>query len=83
MTKLNGSIKQNNVLTGSVTGQKKLSGNMRLTVGGAKTYGELPDKPSINSVVLEGNKTADELNLQRPIEIASEHDIDDMFWGID
>lgn len=37
----------------------------------------------IEGVTLEGNKSADDLKLQKTIEIASEHDIDDMFWGID
>lgn len=70
-------------LTGQIHKTKTLTGNITIATGGAKTYGELPDKPSINSVVLEGNKTADDLKLQKTIELASEHDIDDMFWGID
>ena len=83
MTKLNGSIKQNNVLSGSIGIARQLSGSMKSSTSGAKTYSELPDKPMIEGVTLEGNKTADDLKLQRTIEIASEHDIDDMFWGID
>lgn len=83
MTKLSGSINQNTVLSGSIGMTGKLSGNMKSSTSGAKTYSELPDKPMIEGVTLEGNKSADDLKLQRPIEIASEHDIDDMFWGID
>ena len=33
--------------------------------GGATTYSELPDKPQIEGVTLEGDKTYEELNLQR------------------
>lgn len=73
MTKLTGQIKQGQTLIGS----------LQTALGGAKTYAELPDKPMIEGVTLEGNKSADDLKLQKTIEIASEHDIDDMFWGID
>ena len=43
-------------------------------------YDTLTDKPSINGVVLEGNKTAEDLGIVTPdVEIATDSDIDSLF----
>lgn len=39
--------------------------------GGGGTYAGLPDKPSINDHVLEGNKTSDELGLTSLVGVYS------------
>lgn len=42
-------------------------------------YNYLQNKPQINSVELIGNKTTSDLNLQEPIDLATNTDIDNMF----
>lgn len=69
------------ILTSKINQVQKLTGSIQTAVG-SKTYAELPDKPMIEGVVLEGNRTAEELKLQKSIELATEHDIDEIFYGI-
>lgn len=47
----------------SLLNQRTLEGSLSTPsrVGGASTYAELPDKPSINGVPLEGDKSFEEL----------------------
>lgn len=42
-------------------------------------YDTLADKPSINGVTLEGDKTAEDLGLHVSVPIASDADIDSLF----
>lgn len=49
-------------------------GEYRYISGGATSYEELEDKPQIEGVTLIGNKTYEELNLQR----ISNSDIEDL-----
>lgn len=44
--------------------------------GGAKSYNKLLDKPSINDVVLVGNKTGEQLHLQDKMESLSNLEIE-------
>ncbi len=54
----------------------------RFSGGGTGSYPPLSEKPSINNVVLLGNKTAEDLFLQEEIEDITEQDIDAMIYGI-
>lgn len=44
-------------------------------------YNRVTNKPSINGVTLQGNKTSDELGIDTldPSDFATDQDIDDMF----
>lgn len=42
--------------------------------GGTTDYDDLTDKPQINSVTLQGNKTASQLGLATPADIISDYD---------
>lgn len=44
--------------------------------GGTSDYSDLSNKPSINSVTLSGNKTADDLGLQNEVEIINKLETD-------
>ena len=46
-----------------------------IVVEGTKNYNELENKPSINDVILEGNKTLDELGIQEKGDYALKIDI--------
>lgn len=46
---------------------------------GDESYSNLSDRPSINGVTLEGNKTSSEYGLQNEIQFASNLDIDKLF----
>lgn len=48
----------------TIKGVDVVAGSGGSSEGGVKTYGELPDKPSIGGVTLVGNKTLDDLNIQ-------------------
>lgn len=45
-------------------------------MGGTSNYNFLSNKPKINNVLLEGNKTAKELGLQKEIEVLSNLEIE-------
>lgn len=81
MTKLQGRLKQNIALTGSVGTSSKLSGNIQLAVGGAKTYGELPDKPKLNGEEIVGEKVSADYGLQDKMEAMTPQDIDKVIFG--
>ena len=51
-------------------------------VSGATSYPPLAEKPQINNITLIGNKTSHDLGLQDEIELATEHDIDKILYGI-
>jgi len=58
------------------------TGTITLVNGGDNNYEALDNKPSINSVMLLGNKTSSDLGLQDELDMADFTDIDDMFYGI-
>ena len=45
------------------------------------SYNALPDKPQINGHTLIDNKTADELDLEYKLNIITEQQIDNLFFG--
>lgn len=45
-------------------------------------YDVLPNKPQINNITLIGNKTSKQLGLQDELDMADEHDIDDILYGV-
>ena len=45
-------------------------------------YDVLPNKPQINNVTLIGNKTSRQLGLQDELDMADEHDIDEILYGV-
>ena len=58
----------NNTLKGKLTSRGNLNGNVN-TIVFAHNYNDLSNKPSINNVTLQGNKTASELGLVAPSDI--------------
>ena len=58
----------NNTLTGKLTSRGNLNGNVN-TIVFAHNYNDLTNKPQINNVTLQGNKTASELGLATPSDI--------------
>ena len=58
----------NNILKGKLTSRGNLNGNVN-TIVYAHNYNELSNKPQINNVTLQGNKTASELGLATPSDI--------------
>ena len=50
-------------LVGSINGDANLRGTMNIPNNGTKDYNELDNKPQIEGVTLEGNKTFEELTL--------------------
>ncbi len=62
----------NGNMNGNLNGHGHLSGVLTIGLGGTSDYNELENRPSINNIILEGNKTAHELNL------ASMQDVSDI-----
>ena len=71
---LAGSLNLDDNITGSLTGEHVLNGSLTPTStmsgllgiygeGGTSDYNELDNKPSINNVTLQGNKTTEDLGL--------------------
>lgn len=58
----------NNTLKGKLTSRGNLNGNVN-TIVFAHNYNDLTNKPQINNVTLQGNKTASELGLATPSDI--------------
>lgn len=58
----------NNILKGKLTSRGNLNGNVN-TIVFAHNYNDLTNKPKINNVTLQGNKTASELGLATPSDI--------------
>ena len=58
----------NNTLSGKLTSRGNLNGNVN-TIVFAHNYNDLTNKPQINNVTLQGNKTASELGLATPSDI--------------
>lgn len=71
MTKLTGHIHKTKTLTGSIT----------IATGGAKTYGELPDKPKLNGEEIVGEKVSADYGLQDKMEAMTPQDIDKVIFG--
>lgn len=65
-------------LDGTLTVRKSISGNIQRATF-FDDYLLLENKPSINNVTLEGNKTLDELDIQKKVSYASNIDIDGLF----
>ena len=57
--------------------EMELTGQIVSTIGGTTNYNELTEKPKINNIELEGNKTLEDLGIQRAgnylTEIPSEY----------
>lgn len=60
---ISGSIKSRGVIKGNITSSGGVSGGLTAGVGGTSDYNDLDNKPSINGIVLEGDKTSHELDI--------------------
>lgn len=60
---LEGSLSSEQKLTGILSGENKISGGKLSTDITHRSYNDLVDKPSINAVTLEGDKSFEELGL--------------------
>lgn len=68
-----------NVVRAKVLIKKAIKANIALPSGGTAYYDQLIGKPQINGVELSGNKSSDDLLLQRLMMPLSNEDIDNMF----
>lgn len=64
-------------LKGSLQIQRTLQG--RVISHDIRSYDELQDKPSINGVVLAGNKSDEDLGLMQVMEEVTNTEIEEMF----
>ena len=67
MAKLEGTLQIQRTLQGRVIGHD------------IRSYDELQDKPSINGIVLTGNKSDEDLGLMQVMEEITNTEIEDMF----
>lgn len=51
-------------------------------MGSTMDYKKLDNKPRINSITLVGDKTAEDLQLQKRMDELTEEDIDQMMYGL-
>jgi len=61
---LKGTINSSSSLNGSISSNGSLSGNLQGTQTGVTSYDKLTDKPKINSVTLEKNKSFSDLGAK-------------------
>lgn len=71
--KLQGTIKQKTKLSGELKSKAKLQGSIKQPSN--NDYNKLENKPSINNIVLEGNKTLKELGIQEIGNYANKNEI--------
>lgn len=64
-------------LKGTLQIQRTLQG--RVISHDIRSYDELQDKPSVNGVVLAGNKSDEDLGLMRVMEEVTNTEIEEMF----
>lgn len=69
---LNGTLNQNNALTGGLSTAPSQ---------GTKDYNKLNNKPTINAVTIEGDKVSADYKLQGEISDVTESDIDNIIYG--
>ena len=62
----------NGNMNGNLNGHGHLSGVLTIGLGGTSNYNELENRPSVNNIILEGNKTSHDLGL------ASMQDVSDI-----
>lgn len=60
---LEGSLSSGQKLTGTLSGESELSGGQLSNDITHHSYNDLVDKPSINEVILQGDKSFEELGL--------------------
>lgn len=70
---LTGALSSEGELAGTISGSSGLSGEMSNDIT-HKSYNDLVDKPSINEVILQGDKSFEDLGLGT----LSDQDIDDI-----
>lgn len=70
-----------NKLTGQIKQNQKITGSLKISLGGAKTYGELPDKPKLNGKEIVGEKVSSYYGLQDKMEAMTPQDIDKVIFG--
>lgn len=75
MTMINGNLNVRETIEGGLDTRFSMSGNMTAGVGGTSDYNELDNKPSINSVTLEGNVSGVDIGIYPPVNYSTqEHD---------
>ena len=80
MNELYGTLSAVNALSGSIGDSGSLRGVMGIGGGsGSNDYNDLRNKPSINEVILIGNKTLPQLDIQPTNTYADNIDIDNLF----
>lgn len=78
--KLYGTLYATDNLSGTIGSNNSLAGVVGIGGGsGSSDYNDLRNKPSINEVVLIGNKTLPQLDIQPTNVYADNIDIDNLF----
>ena len=78
--KLYGTLYATDNLIGTISNNNSLTGVVGIGGGsGSNDYNDLRNKPSINEVVLIGNKTLPQLDIQPTNVYADNIDIDNLF----
>ncbi len=78
--KLYGTLSAADNLSGTISSNNSLTGVVGIGGGsGSNDYNDLRNKPSINEVVLIGNKTLPQLDIQPTNVYADNIDIDNLF----
>lgn len=79
--KLTGSLSGSQTLTGSLNGGGILNGALSTAPGqGTKDYNRLINKPTINSITVEGDKFGSDYNLQNKMETLSIQEIEKILY---
>lgn len=83
--KLTGKLTSVGTVKGKLSTNKSLSGKLNYTVIDATVYDynvlDEATLPQINNIMLKGNKTSSELNVQDKMNEISDQDIDEMIFG--
>lgn len=82
MAELKGTLTGLNNLSGVLNQNNNLNGTLTNTAGqGTRNYNRLTNKPTLNSVVIEGDKISSDYKLQEEMEIVTDQNIDDIIFG--
>lgn len=74
-------VNGNNGVNVTIPKQNGITLGMGDPKGAVPSYKVLPDKPQINGHTLVENKTADELDLEHKLNVITEQQIDNLFFG--
>lgn len=80
MIDIKGNIKTDNSIKTELKVDGKIGGGISVPMN-IKSYNQLRDKPTLNSVTIEGDKVSADYKLQDKLGVVSEQDIDVIIYG--